>query len=100
MLFSVNITSLNKKNGLTSSFLLSYEIEFVLFLESSSSNDSISENDVSLIPSPVTDETSELTEIINEPKEIQSYINAYPLCKECGLKHKVSENHEYDYSQV
>ena len=30
----------------------------------------------------------------------QSYINANPLCKLCGQRHRLSENHEYDYAEV
>ena len=30
----------------------------------------------------------------------QSMVNANPLCKLCGQRHRLSENHEYDYVEV
>ena len=76
-------------------------------LDQSSSDEETSdagnpENDTSTtveISSPLQAEAS-AAEDHKPVKKSPSFINSYPLCKACGQKHKVSENHEYDYAQV
>ena len=76
------------------------KLQSILFIFVQCSDHELSsENDV---VSPITSPTLESNsiEIKDESPKSQSFPNAYPLCKECGLKHRISENHEYDYAQV